>query len=391
MIWGYFMEPDGKIISFSQSWQLMTGYRIDECHADTDLLEMVVHPDDRPAVARHFHEALESEETSSIDFRMITKDGQERLMRHICHPHYGTDGRYIGRCGINLDIIEQIRAENELKKISDEQAILLDQVPVMIFWIDKQGKFVKVNETFAEVLKRSVVDIRGKSLFELYPEPMARRYYEDNLAVITSGIPKTHIEEIVKTPGGRIWVRTKKIPYRDEDGVIAGIIGFSIDITRSKRMEQALVKREKELKVKEQNLEEANAALRVLLKNLEEEKKEIENKVLFNIEKLVMPYLERLKMIEMDKRQAAYINVLESNLKNIISPLARNLSMRYAAFSPVEIQVANLIRQGKTTKEIAALLNIAKSTVDSHRYQIRRKLRIKGKKINLRSFLERQL
>ena len=119
--------------------------------------------------------------------------------------------------------------------------------------------------------------------------------------------------------------------------------------------------------------------------------KEIENKVLFNIEKLVMPYLERLKMIEMDKRQAAYINVLESNLKNIISPLARNLSMRYAAFSPVEIQVANLIRQGRTTKEIAALLNIAKSTVDSHRYQIRRKLRIKGEKINLRSFLERQL
>jgi len=78
---------------------------------------------------------------------------------------------------------------------------------------------------------------------------------------------------------------------------------------------------------------------------------------------------------------------LESNLNDITSPLIRRLSFKYLNLTPKEIQVANLVKQGRTTKEIAELLNLAKKTIDFHRENIRKKLEINNKKANLRSHL----
>ena len=127
------------------------------------------------------------------------------------------------------DISERIRAEEALKIITDEQAVLLASVPAMIFWIDKEGNFIRVNEQFAAALRKSPDEISGKSLFDLYPEDQARKYHSDNLEVLESGNPKKNIHEPVQTPAGTIWVSTDKIPYRDKEGNNAGIIGFSVD------------------------------------------------------------------------------------------------------------------------------------------------------------------
>ena len=130
--------------------------------------------------------------------------------------------------------------EEALHRITDEQSILLSTVPAMIFWIDKEGTFVRVNDTFAAALHTSADDIKGKSLFDLYPEDMARAYYNDNVKVMESGAPKRGIEEPIETPTDTIWVSTDKIPHRDEKGDIIGIIGFSENITARKQAEESL-------------------------------------------------------------------------------------------------------------------------------------------------------
>jgi len=132
------------------------------------------------------------------------------------------------------------QTEEALHRITDEQSILLSTVQAMIFWIDKQGTFVRVNNAFAEALHTSPDDIKGKSLFDLYPEDMARAYYNDNVKVMESGAPKIGIEECVETPAGTIWVSTDKIAHRDEKGNIIGIIGFSENITERKQAEESL-------------------------------------------------------------------------------------------------------------------------------------------------------
>ena len=99
------------------------------------------------------------------------------------------------------------------------------------------------------------------------------------------------------------------------------------------------------------------------------------------------PYLEKLKNGELNNKQKAFLDILESNLKDIVSPFSRNLYLRYYNLTPSEMQIAGLVRHGKTTKQIANLLNLSARTVDTHRLRIRTKLGIRNKKSNLRSHL----
>jgi DNA-binding CsgD family transcriptional regulator len=87
------------------------------------------------------------------------------------------------------------------------------------------------------------------------------------------------------------------------------------------------------------------------------------------------------------EKEKAFVNIVESNLKDIMSPFARSLSSKYLGLTPSEIQVANLIKQGKTTKDIAELMNLSPRTIEFHRDNIRNKLDIKNKKVNLRTHL----
>jgi PAS domain S-box-containing protein len=159
------------------------------------------------------------------------------------------------------------------------------------------------------------------------------------------------------------------------------------EIDERRKAEEALKQREKELETKSSNLEEANIALKVLLKKRDEDKAELEEKILLNIKELVVPYLEKLKKNRLDEKQEAYVNILESNLNDIISPFSHRLSSKFLNFTPTEIQIANLLRQGKTSKEIAELINSSPKTVAFHRENIRRKLGLKNKKTNLKSYL----
>jgi DNA-binding CsgD family transcriptional regulator len=159
------------------------------------------------------------------------------------------------------------------------------------------------------------------------------------------------------------------------------------DITERKQVEEALRKREEELVNNSRMLEEVNTALRVLLKRREEDKEELEEKVSASIKELVMPYLEMLKKNQLDNRNTACLSILDSNLKNVISPFTQKLSSKYLNLTPKEIQVASLIKEGRSSKEIAEVLNVATSSIDFHRNNIRNKFGLKNKKISLRSHL----
>lgn len=159
------------------------------------------------------------------------------------------------------------------------------------------------------------------------------------------------------------------------------------DITEQKHSETALRKREREVQLKSRNLEEVNTALKVLLTQREEDKSEMEEKVLSNVKGLVLPYIEKLKSSRISKRDMSFVSILESNLINIISPFSHRLSSRHLNLTPKELQVANLIKEGRTTKEIGEMLGICAGAVALHRNHVRTKLGIKGKKINLQSYL----
>lgn len=142
-----------------------------------------------------------------------------------------------------------------------------------------------------------------------------------------------------------------------------------------------------ELKMSNMKLEESNTALRVLLKKRDEDRAMIEEKVLYNVKELVKPYIDKLKETRMNAKQSALLNIIELNIDDIISPFVRDMSLKFLKLTPMEIQVANLIKQGKTTKQIAELMKLSSRTIETHRKKIRNKIGIGNKKANLRSHL----
>ena len=169
-----------------------------------------------------------------------------------------------------------------------------------------------------------------------------------------------------------------------EDSYVNGIL---FDITDQMKSKEALAARGRELASRSDSLSEVNTALKVLLKKRDEDRKALEEKVLYNVKSLIRPYLIKMKQSGLNAKQKAYLEILDANLSEIVSPLSRRLSFDYLGFTPTEIKVAAMVKQGKKAREIARMLGISTRTVEGYRYAIRDRLGIKGKKVNLRTYL----
>jgi DNA-binding CsgD family transcriptional regulator len=159
------------------------------------------------------------------------------------------------------------------------------------------------------------------------------------------------------------------------------------EITALKLTEEALQKSQEELFDQKQSLEEANIALRVLLKQREEDKLELEKKVLTNVKDLVLPYVDKLKNSRLRQKDKTLVEIVEMHLNDIISPLLQSFANAKILLTPQEMQVAGLVKDGKTSKEIASILNVSETTVNFHRKNLRVKFGLTNQKTNLRSYL----
>jgi len=193
-------------------------------------------------------------------------------------------------------------------------------------------------------------------------------------------------------------------PIMEGERIVASVTAFR-DITELKSAEAALrraheeledkvrsrtedlIALNQELEIKSQNLEDLNTTLKVLLRQREDDKNELEERVFSNVKTLIIPTIEKLKFFALEPRYTSYLGLLESNLLQIVSPFSLRLSTAFNNLTFSEIEVANFIREGKSSKDIAMLLNISKDTVDTHRQNIRKRLGLNGKKQNLQSYL----
>ena len=165
----------------------------------------------------------------------------------------------------------------------------------------------------------------------------------------------------------------------------------------NKKLQREIEKREKTLDVlkeREIDLEEAtfdlketNIAMDVLLSKRDSDREELIDKLMLNFEELIIPYIDKLRLTGLSNKQETYIDIIESNIKESTAPIGKGMSDEYLKLTPTEIQVANLLKQGKTTKSIAEVMGLSPRTIESYRDSIRKKFGLRHKKINLRTFL----
>jgi DNA-binding CsgD family transcriptional regulator len=159
------------------------------------------------------------------------------------------------------------------------------------------------------------------------------------------------------------------------------------EITALKLTEEALRASQAELTDQKQSLEEANIAMKVLLKQREADKAELEKKVLNNVKDLVLPYVEKLKNSRLRAKDRTLVEIVDDHLQDIISPLLQRFANAKILLTPQEMQVASLVKDGKTSKEIADVLNVSETTINFHRKNLRVKFGLTNQRTNLRSYL----
>ena len=285
------------------------------------------------------------------------------------------------------DLTKRRQAEEALRGSEERHRMLLEASPDPIVVYDIEGKVTYVNPAFVETFGWSSQELLGKNI-EFVPEenwPEMR----GTIARMLRGEKIQSFETRRLTKDGRILdIQLSSSVFHDREDNLAGHIVILRDVSKRRRAEDALRMREAELEAQSRHLEEVNAALRVLLKKREEDKVDLEERLLANVKALVLPYVEKLKNSRLNSDQMTLVGILESNMKEIVSPFVTKLSSRFLSLTPTEIQVANLIKDGKTSKEIAALIHASENTVRSHRFHIRSKLGIRNEKVNLRSYLQ---
>ncbi|BHH86005.1 LuxR C-terminal-related transcriptional regulator [Desulforhopalus sp. 52FAK] len=203
--------------------------------------------------------------------------------------------------------------------------------------------------------------------------------------VLSGELPEFLTHYPCHSPDERRWYAVRVVPFRGAE--TSNVIVTHENITQIIEVQEALEKKEAELRNERERLEETNIALRVLLRQRDEDKKRIEETIYVNVDRLVLPYVEQLLQGRLSEKQKTLTEVIDTNLRDIVSPFLRSLTTVHTMLTPQEIEVANMVRSGRSSKEIAEVLGISTSGVDFHRKKLRQKLGLTNSAKNLRSYL----
>ena len=207
-------------------------------------------------VADHVQRIQQREQgkNETYERRLRHKDGHEIWFLISATAQLDTHGRFTGSFAMLTDITKRKQAEEALQR-SEQRVneannllkLVLDTIPVHLFWKDLTLTFLGCNHLFAQDAGFQVPEeVIGLNDFSMGWREQAERYRQDDLEVMTSGKPKLHHEEIQTTPDGKqIWLSTSKVPLRDTQGEIIGVLGSCEDITQRKLAEEELIKAQK--------------------------------------------------------------------------------------------------------------------------------------------------
>ncbi len=281
------------------------------------------------------------------------------------------------------DITGRKRAEQTLQESELKFRLVTDTIKD-VFWMRTCGinEMIYTSPAYEQLWERSrasLMESPGSFLEAIHPD-----YLDSYVAVIDTchkkGKPYEYEYPLIRKNGDIRWIHEKGYPVDLELNGRRLMAGVCSDITEQKKAYS-------ELEEKSIQLEDANVALRVVLDRREEDKNQLIKQILRNIQELVVPNIQSLQQTQLDKRQKTYVDIIASNLEDIHTSFAGSVQSGLEKLSPGELRLANYIRQGMKTKEIADLMGLSTHTVDAYRKNIRKKLGLKNKNDNLQTFL----
>ena len=301
----YFKDKDSKFVKVNKAQVKLCGMNSAEDvigKTDFDFFNI-----------EHSKEAYSVEQRIIFDGKPIskleyvgTRDGNFRWMSSSKVPIFDDGGKVVGTVGITRNVDKMVRVEHRIKAERDLLQLLIDNIPSPIYFKDIQSKFTRVNLAQSKLLgANSIEDVIGKTDFDFYPEENAISFYTDEMRIVESDVAIVNkIEEVYPPGDGLKWFSTTKIPIKNEDGYLSGILGVSHDIT-----DQVLVK--KNLEYAKEKAELASNAKSSFLSNMSHELRTPMNGVI--------GMAEVLSMTELDADQTKIVDLILRSGKNLLN------------------------------------------------------------------------
>jgi len=374
------VDLDYKIIYLNPAWAKMHGYdSVEELIGKS--IDIFHYQEQIEKYLKPFKQIVKEKGKNVSEMKHVRKDGTQFLSLMKITLLRDGQGAPLAILVIIKDTTERIQADELLRDSKLRYQNLVESTSDWVWEVDKEGRYTYVSPRIRDLLGYEPEEVIHKTPFDLMPPEEAERVGEIFATAVARQEPINSLENINLHKDGRLLIlETSGLPFFDVGGEFLGYRGIDRDITDRKQSENKLLKQR-------EKLEETNIALRVILRESEITKMELEKNVLSNIKDLLLPYVTELDTMLLDDEQRFLGDIIKANINEITSSFSRKLKLEFDDLTPREIQVADLIKQGRTNKEIARLLNITGSGVDHHRRNLRKKLNIKNKKINLRSHL----
>lgn len=384
------LAKDGTIIRINNTELTWLGYSREEVVGKMKFTDLIP-PDESASFWQTFPLLQKQGRVSNIEGKLTRRDGSILPVLINATTIFDENGNFLMSRSSVFDNTERKKIEDALVENEVLYRNLFENASIGMFQSTLEGQFIRINKAYATMLgydsPEEVISTITDTSTQIHTDP-------ENRTKLLAALKQEgwcYAEQPYLRKDGTIMIAELAVrKVTGQDGAISYLEGIVEDITKWKKAEEALMKSERELRIKAHNLLEVNTTMKVLLDTMERDQEELKERILTNIKEQVLPWLEKLKKRPLQDVEKDYIQMAESQLAEIASPFIHKLTSSFLNLTKKEIQVASLVREGKTSKEIAELLNSKKRVIDFHRENIRKKLGLNNKKgslaILLRSF-----
>lgn len=332
----------------------MLGYSPAEC--EKLILPDDIHPKESlPYVKERFEKMLRYEISQSFEMPMERKDGSifhcDISVAHVAL----SEGHYM--VGIFVDVSERVIAQTALLDT-------LNSISDCFFTLDDDMRFTYINKALEELVGERKDGAIGRNVVDAFPEFKGSIFVEKYRKAIKNKRPVAFEAYFAKEPF-KGWYDVRVYPKQE------GIAVF-FQVTTERRLA-------------EKELEKKNIALSEVLEQVQLEKEKMRKDIRDNVTDIVLPIIDKIRL---SKPQSKYIDLLKKSIDEITNSFGSRMTAMDMKLTPRELEICSMVKNGLSSKEAGALLNIAPKTVEKHRRNIRKKLGITGKKANLAVFLQ---
>lgn len=379
------VHVDGRIAFVNEAGTRMLGALTPEQLIGRPVLDFV-HADFKEAITRRIGQVLDERKTTEfMEQRLVALDGRTVEVEAGSKPL-----TFGGRPAVQVvahDISERLRAQEALRKSEAYYRGVIEDQTELICRFTPDTVVTFVNDAVCRYFDKSRDEMIGESFLPFVPE-QDRQLVLDAIGSLTPENPVSGVEHRVRLQSGETrWQLWTNRAIFDGTNRLIGFQAVGRDITERKRSENMLKVTMRKLRAQRRQLTDSNLALKQVLDHIERERQDYKQRLCQDIEMALSPLIARLRE-GAAPRMKPEVEAVEQAMKSALTKDIDVFRDRYASLTSRELEVCEMIKGGHTSKEIADTLSLSLLTIHKHREQIRKKLGLKNKGVNLSTYLK---